>query len=335
MAHLLQELFNIAVRLSEQRDVVSLQNELKSILETVMPGAKIQLYQLFTSEGEKEIIDYRKTEILVIEQTDKLEAPTPINEFKGFERCIQAGAIIENKSSDQMECIYPITGLRGVTQILKFRYAEKDESVRESIINILTVYRNLLISLNAMELDGLTRLLNRQVFNRVMKNFSNQHQSPPESVANNSSYLAMIDIDRFKEVNDNHGHLIGDEILIHFSKLIKSSFRFTDYFFRYGGEEFAVIVVDIERTGANQIFENFLLRIRDYAFPVIGKLTATIGFTEIKPNDVAISTVENADRALYFGKSTGRNRVCFYNKLLQEGLMQSTEYETGKIEIFK
>ncbi len=127
--------------------------------------------------------------------------------------------------------------------------------------------------------------------------------------------LAMIDIDHFKQYNDTHGHLIGNEILRTLGDLIRKNIREIDIPARYGGEEFLIIMPETNRVKGRLIAERLRKAIEEYPFKKIGRppgeaVTISIGIASYPQN--ALSThdlIETADRALYHAKAAGRNRV--------------------------
>jgi diguanylate cyclase (GGDEF)-like protein len=136
------------------------------------------------------------------------------------------------------------------------------------------------------------------------------------------SSLLIFDIDHFKKINDEHGHSCGDEALRQLSKLLKTTLRETDTAGRYGGEEFVVTLFDTDSKGA-LIFAERLRKIISKT-PVVYKqlqvnMTVSIGFATISKdfNDHE-RWIEAADKALYYSKNNGRNRVTDFNELPKE-----------------
>ena len=128
--------------------------------------------------------------------------------------------------------------------------------------------------------------------------------------------LIMLDVDHFKEVNDIHGHMVGDEVLIHIAQVIGTSIRKIDLACRFGGEEFAVILPSTPLLVAVKVAE----RVREYIESVkvdvkhhTLNLTASLGVSVFNPNQpISIEQLLNrADKQLYAAKQNGRNRVEF------------------------
>jgi diguanylate cyclase (GGDEF)-like protein len=123
----------------------------------------------------------------------------------------------------------------------------------------------------------------------------------------------MLDIDRFKQYNDTHGHLAGDEILRQIVSLLRQNSRAADLIARYGDEEFIVVLPETEATGALAAAEKIRAVLENHIFPQ-GRFTASLGVAHCAT--VAETTPETliamADQALYGAKHAGRNRVCLW-----------------------
>ena len=121
--------------------------------------------------------------------------------------------------------------------------------------------------------------------------------------------VVMADVDRFKAINDGHGHAAGDAILAAFARRLQDALRASDRAFRYGGEEFSILLPDTDAAGASTLAEHAR---RNVALPAAGglpALTASFGIAVWEPGDQADELFGRADRALYRAKSGGRDRV--------------------------
>jgi len=132
--------------------------------------------------------------------------------------------------------------------------------------------------------------------------------------------LLMLDLDHFKAINDGFGHLVGDEVLKSVVEKIKECIRQTDICFRYGGEEFVVLLNNANIADARLISERIRMSIEAYCLQTDnGPLQATIscGLAILHPDDDAHSLMDKADKALYKAKNTGRNKVCVHEHSVQ------------------
>jgi len=121
--------------------------------------------------------------------------------------------------------------------------------------------------------------------------------------------LILCDLDHFKSVNDRHGHLAGDQVLIETTRLLRAQLRRGDALGRWGGEEFMIVCPQIDRDGIEQTAEKLRLGIAEHEFPIVGTATASFGATLARPGESMNALVARADSALYAAKESGRNRV--------------------------
>jgi diguanylate cyclase (GGDEF)-like protein len=138
-------------------------------------------------------------------------------------------------------------------------------------------------------------------------------------------WLAVIDVDHFKLVNDKFGHLYGDEVLILIANLLQSSFRSQDRVFRFGGEEFVVLLRSTTLANAYKIIERFRTNVEGHDFPQVGRVTVSVGFVSISALEAPVIILGRADQALYYAKSHGRNMACHYDELVSGGLLHTIE----------
>lgn len=211
----------------------------------------------------------------------------------------------------------------------------------EVLRRVLRMYQNHQALLSYGASDTLTGLLNRKTFDDSFREVTAVWTELPgemfpgerRQVARQPFWLAMIDVDRFKSVNDTYGHLIGDEVLLTLSQLMRRTFRALDRLYRFGGEEFAAMIRCGNDADATKIFERLRRTVEAHAFPQVGRITVSVGFTAIDPMESASSVIERADKAVYYAKQHGRNQVRCYEALLARGDVR-TEAKSGPIELF-
>ena len=152
--------------------------------------------------------------------------------------------------------------------------------------------------------DDLTGIFNRRKLEEIM-----QFEMERSSRLKKPLSMLMIDIDHFKKVNDVYGHDVGDEVLASLAKLISKGLRKTDYFFRFGGEEFVIFLPDTSIAVAKKIAKRIITEVRNHSFDRAGRITVSIGVAEYKKTDNKDSFLKRADEKLYEAKNAGRNRV--------------------------
>jgi diguanylate cyclase (GGDEF)-like protein len=237
--------------------------------------------------------------------------------------------------------LFPVSTDREVVGVMEIETLDplSDES-RRLVGSILRIYRNFQALLDYSERDTLTGLLNRKTFDESFLKATNESSGVPlatdgrrHPTSNHRHWLGVIDIDHFKGVNDNFGHLIGDEVLLLLSRLMRSSFRFHDRLYRFGGEEFVVLMRCANEQDAALALERMRSNTASYPFPQVGQITISIGFTEVKPGDTPSAAFERADKAVYFAKSHGRNQVQSHAELVARGDLED-ESKIGDVELF-
>ena len=152
------------------------------------------------------------------------------------------------------------------------------------------------------ERDTLTRLFNRRVFFEHLR-------MQVEDTNNHPFSLIMYDIDHFKLINDRYGHHVGDQVLLELSKMIKHDIRKEDHAYRYGGEEFFIILPHTSHDQAIQISKRLHEKIQNIAFPEVNKITISMGVVTYQENETIDDVVKRVDDLLYDAKRAGRNTI--------------------------
>lgn len=158
--------------------------------------------------------------------------------------------------------------------------------------------------------DPLTELNNRRALDWDLPRQIKRARSGDRPLS-----LLIFDLDHFKKINDTHGHLVGDVSLKLLSARLRHNLRSNDTLFRYGGEEFVVLLSDTSRDGASDIAQRLCRTISNQAFTIKQglelSLTVSVGLAELQPSDdgKGLSLLERADGRLRQAKQTGRNRV--------------------------
>src|SRR5262245_35983216 len=125
--------------------------------------------------------------------------------------------------------------------------------------------------------------------------------------------LLMFDIDFFKRINDQYGHLAGDYVLRELARVVQGRIRRDEVFARYGGEEFVIVLPETPLEGAGALAENLRQRVAEHNFVFQGEgipLTISIGCALLTDDKTATDLIQRADEKLYEAKRGGRNRVC-------------------------
>ncbi|WP_144391975.1 GGDEF domain-containing protein [Pleionea sediminis] len=199
---------------------------------------------------------------------------------------------------------------------------EQDEC---ALLEMLNVYFNLVNHIALSRVDPLTGVRNRQAFTQDLQKLSKSSSVFGRRKFDYPQFLALLDIDNFKLINDQFGHLIGDEVLVIFGQKLQTVFRDQDSCYRYGGEEFAVILNHSEAFSIRSILERFRASIESSRFPRVNKVTVSIGYSIIPPGFIPSDLMDRADRALYYSKKNGRNQVNDFVELMTQGKIKEVK----------
>lgn len=152
--------------------------------------------------------------------------------------------------------------------------------------------------------DKLTSLFNRQKIDSALIQEFNRVARYGDSLS-----IIMVDIDKFKNVNDTYGHQAGDRVLTDVATILKTNVRSTDLPGRWGGEEFLILCPETDGEGARLLAEKIRNCIAEHNFSEVGHLTASFGVSTHRSSDTQEDLIRRADEALYTAKEKGRNRV--------------------------
>jgi len=211
--------------------------------------------------------------------------------------------------------------------VLLVKCSDPDKLIEEEYLQFLFhFYCHQLQMLQGTYRDSLTGLYNRRAFNEKMLRLLDHSDDYKRRAMNFSATVyVMLDIDHFKSVNDNMGHLYGDEVLLLLAQQMTESFREHDLLFRYGGEEFAMVLMDISVEQAQQSLQRFREKIAAYDFPNVDQVTISIGFTRFDKDLQLDELVSQANNALYYCKTTTRNAVHSYQELVEKKLIPAVK----------
>ena len=184
--------------------------------------------------------------------------------------------------------------------LLRLKRVLKERTLTHDRMQMLEKLQELAIT------DDLTRLFNSRHFYSQLENEIHRYNRYQRPLS-----LLMIDVDFFKELNDTCGHLAGDRILNKIAQLIVYCLRNLDTAYRYGGEEFTVILPETTCDSAMRVAERINQVVHDEVFDVVSdkKISVSIGVTGFSPGETISEFIRRADTAMYMAKDAGRNRT--------------------------
>jgi diguanylate cyclase (GGDEF)-like protein len=235
--------------------------------------------------------------------------------------------------------VFPLLGEQGAVGLIEIELEPHRDSLRPRevrlIAGVLRLLGNHLAMLDYGQRDTLTGLLNRKTFDQSFHKILERNRGQSRDRSGAAPYwFAVVDIDRFKSINDRFGHLFGDDVLLLLARLMRKTFRASDQLFRFGGEEFVVVLDATQQEDAEAALERFRRRVAEHQFPQIGQVTVSTGYTRIGNAEPAVTCFDRADAALYFAKAHGRNQVQCYERLIEAGLLEKREESTTNVEFF-
>jgi len=251
---------------------------------------------------------------------------------------------IESAQGDYL-AVYQMSRERQFPTYIVLNIARKISHVEDFLLSgMLGIYKNFSDLLIDAQTDELTGLANRKTFEASINRVHALYTKPPEEFhqekrkpvddESNSYWLTLIDIDHFKKVNDTYGHLYGDEVLIKLAQIMKMHFRGEDLIYRLGGEEFAVLLRCATKAACATAIERFRTMVEATDFPGVGQITVSGGAVKLDRDTFHVTLLDYADQALYCSKKNGRNRMTFFDELIENGIARKQIFQSGDIDLF-
>lgn len=211
-------------------------------------------------------------------------------------------------SSNQDEEINALFLKQGANDYIKKPFSKEEFSCR--INNTIEALENFQQVTNHANRDYLTGLYNRRYFYQAMALYIESLEESHEQFA-----IAMIDIDDFKKINDTYGHDAGDRVIVTLSEILRTTTNHRDIVARFGGEEFCIVLKNINRYSAPEILQRILEEVANFGFTISKNkqinVTISIGAALFEDSNLD-ETIANADLMLYQAKNQGKNRVVFH-----------------------
>jgi len=271
-----------------------------------------------------------------------VSALPPLADFVHREEAIVTESVVRS-GQDPCTTVFPIDTQASVCSLLEVESQQPVSADTEALIDsVLHLYENLQGLLDYGERDTLTELLNRKTFDGAFLRAASSQDAALDLGnaerrhlgAQQSYWLAVLDIDHFKLVNDSFGHLIGDEVLLLLARQMRNNFRWSDQLYRFGGEEFVVLMRCAGHDEAFAALERFRVLISQHAFPQVGQITISIGLAPLRENDTPSAAFDRADKALYFAKGHGRNQTSSFTTLVETGELVEASDGDDEVDYF-
>ncbi len=226
---------------------------------------------------------------------------------------LSSGMWQEDGKNTEKNAFISIATTYGDCQVLLIRMLERDyqehvgmlRKARRQLLEKRDLSSDLEHFRKKSRIDGLTKIFNKVTFMDLL-----QDEIKRSVLLDYSLALLIIDIDDFKQVNDAYGHLVGDKVLEALGHTLSASLRQNDIVGRFGGEEFTVLVPQVDEEQMLNVAMKLQKKITETEFPGVPGITVSIGCSLYTPRESLENFIDRADVALYTAKTSGKNRVC-------------------------
>jgi diguanylate cyclase len=233
-----------------------------------------------------------------------------------FENSLQAHSESLNQSLDALQIDSLISNMANDATKMSASIQNLQSELKTSKQQVEHLHRELEYTRKETTIDPLTGILNRRGFEEKVKDIFTDKTSTDKGLC-----LLMADIDNFKKVNDDYGHLFGDSVLRATAEVLKSKIKGMDSVARWGGEEFVVLLPETSVQGARSVAEHIRQSMEKSSIRRLGTnehirgITISIGVAEYKKGISVVNLLDQADKALYISKKTGRNKTTVHGQI--------------------
>jgi len=349
------DLISHVVKISARRDRTEINSAMVDALLALFHPQRINIYRCYA--GKKKTVVFAcagfgpQGQFLRNAYLPDYSYCQPIERDPLLNRCRkEMSAVLDVMEDGSHRIVFPVNRLDEPIYLIDLSLPDEfSADQRVALMGLVEYFGNHIALLDYGEADSLTGLSSRKTFDKhlfellgkaatdeLLGDLNSGPQRRHGGIGNGTTnhWLAICDIDHFKQVNDNFGHLIGDEVLIMLAQVMRHSFRFDDQLFRFGGEEFVALLQPTDQVSAFATLERFRTDVESQVFSRIGHVTISIGFSCLLPNDTPTDAIDRADEALYYAKRQGRNRVDCYELLVANRQLAAKEIAKGEVELF-
>jgi len=349
------------LKLTDHRDRDLLELTLSKALIDLLPIQRIVISRVMSEEGEKRWLEVARLDSkgggkLVDPLNVDFSSLTRLSDAPDRLKCIELREIVEiawaGEDGPRINMLPLFSDSRkddeGVIEVHSEAALTKEQLL--TIDQLRRIYRNMYSLLEYSDRDALSGLLNRKslddaFYSAVLEELDgltgepriavlpkNQDQERRHRVPANY-WLGSAIIDNFGQINEKHGHLIAEEVLLLVARVMNNTFRTYDRIYRFGGEHFGVLMHCPDEALVLAAFERFRVSVEKFNFPQVGHLTVSCGFTSVMADDSPSSALEKTERAVDFAQRSGSNKVCSHLGLVRRGFFGEA-LKVGAVDIF-
>jgi len=274
------------------------------------------LYSNYIACDQEKEIEHLRSELqqMIHDSEEHINGAT--DEASRYKTKLEGHAARINKGLDSEKILRVIDALSSETQEMVDTNSDLQSKLTNMTQELSGLRHQLEMVQTELMIDGLTGLMNRKSFDNMLQETASSCQETHGNLC-----LMMVDVDHFKRINDNYGHIVGDEVLRFIALKMRAVIKGKDIASRYGGEEFAIILPDTPFSGALHIAEELRKSIaasklkRKSSQQTLDNITISVGVAWYKLGEPLDDFIHRADKALYHAKNSGRNRVIDGEKL--------------------
>ncbi|HXZ15438.1 MAG TPA: GGDEF domain-containing protein [Roseiarcus sp.] len=342
------DLIDRVAALIDVRNKDDLELTLARVMFDFVGASRLVVWRVSLHEGEVTLQErVRLSETGSIDGQDAALAHAPLRHMDAkLQTTFHTKSDVSGRGGEgAMRYVYPVLDSGDVVGLLEIERRTCFDNGHDRLVRgLIRIYRSHLGILDDTDTDELTGLSNRkpfeEAFRRVMVANARPGSTMDPGVGQSAkefaprAEIAVIDIDFFKRVNDRFGHAYGDEVLVLLARLMRSCFRGTDRLYRFGGEEFVVLLQGADSAGADRALERFRKAVEAHDFPQVGRVTVSIGVSAVREGDAGSCAFGRADQALYAAKHNGRNQIQRYETLVPAAALGEAPDVAQEIELF-
>ena len=349
------------LKLTDHRDRDLLELTLSKALIDLLPIQRIVIARVISCEGEQRWLEVARLDAKgggkVVDPMRVDFATLPrLDDAPDRRKCLLRREIIEiawaGEEGPRINMLPLFSDSRsddeGVIEVHSNAALTGDELLM--IEQLRRIYRNMYALLEYSDRDALTGLLNRKslddaFYSAVLEELDGVSEAPktagkPKGLDPERRHRVPVNywlgsavVDNFALINDVHGHLIGEEVLLLVARVMNNTFRTYDRNYRFGGEHFGVLMHCPDEVLVLAAFERFRTNIEKFNFPQVGRVTVSCGFTSVTADDSPSSALEKTERAVDFAQRSGRNKVCSHLGLVRRGFFGEPP-KVGAVDLF-
>lgn len=349
------------LKLTDHRDRDLLELTLSKALIDLLPIQRIILSRVMSHEGERRWLEVARLDAkgggkLVDPMHVDFSTLARLDDAPDRLKCLQRREMVEiawaGEEGPRINMLPLFSDSRkddeGVIEV--HSNASLSAEALETIDQLRRIYRNMYTLLEYSDRDALTGLLNRKslddaFYSAVLEELDGITGAPriggvPKGLEQErrhrvpaNYWLGSAIIDNFGQINEKHGHLIAEEVMLLVARVMNNTFRTYDRIYRFGGEHFGVLMHCPDEALVLAAFERFRGNVEKFNFPQVGHLTVSCGFTSVMADDSPSSALEKTERAVDFAQRNGHNQVCSDLGLVRLGLFGET-LKVGDVDIF-